>query len=137
MNFRILLPGVLTLMAAPGTLAETSVWSCAVERRIENGRTDFFKPGPAQPMLILAINEPAGRGCVLATAADTSCSASFTNISRVNDVLRMDRIGEDGRLDLINIFEASGRFIRIHGTIQWMGAQRACVRRNAPSVAIR
>jgi hypothetical protein len=120
--------------------AQTTIWTCAVERRIENGRTVFPDSGSAgktAPPLIIATDLTRGVACLLETPETAECRRDYGGVSMVNDVLRLDRLTADGQLDLVNIFERSGRFIRIMGDVQWMGPSGGCVRRPAPSLAIR
>jgi hypothetical protein len=125
---RFALPLLLTLCAAPA-FAETQVWECKIEQRIEHSRsTAYTEAQRAQPNLRLdfAVDPAANKGCLLTPGADT-CATAFNGAGEQNGVLRLDA-RHDNTLDLVNIFPSTGRFIRIHGDVQWTGKAGDCVR---------
>ena len=131
---RLAMLGAGALVGAPA-LAEPpkagpAVWECKVERRIENGKTTMYDEkmrDSAAERLVFVAETAGNRGCLLDSARAERCSVLFTGAAESGGMLRLDRMDENHTLDLVNIFPASGRFIRIHGQTQWMGKSGDCV----------
>jgi hypothetical protein len=127
-----LIAGVALSPSALAQLKKTppAVWECKIERRIDSGKTTMYDEkmrANAAERLVFVAETVGNRGCLLDPAKKDNCGVMFTGASEGGGMLRLDRMDENQRLDLVNIFPLSGRFIRIHGDTQWMGKEGDCV----------
>lgn len=118
------------IAAPPPASASQVVWECKVERRIDSGKTTMYDEkmrASAAERFTFVAETSGNRGCLLDPRKQDDCAVIFTGAEEAGGMLRLDRMDEANRLDLVNIFPLSGRFIRIHGDTQWMGKPGDCV----------
>jgi hypothetical protein len=129
-RFQILCIGALIAAPAFADPANPVVYECKVERRIETGKTTMYdEPTRAKAAMRFdfVADVKGNRGCLLAAGSKDTCDILFTGADDNGGMVRLDRMDAAKKLDLVNIFPLSGRFIRIHGDTQWMGKQGDCV----------
>jgi hypothetical protein len=123
----LLVLGAIAL-AAPA-FADTQIWECKVERRIEHSKSiDYTAADRARPEMRLdfVVDVADNKGCLLRAGAKDRCDVLYTGAGEDGGVVRLDMKSPDNMLDLVNIFPKTGSFIRIHGDMQWMGKAGDC-----------
>src|SRR5262245_20598698 len=116
MRVRLVLSALLSLVALPA-FADTEVWECKVERRIDSGHTTMYEEGQrASPKLRMdfALDTKANKGCLMDVGSDSKCAVIYTGAADEGGRVRLDMKAPDNMLDLVNIFPKTGTFIRIH-----------------------
>ena len=123
-----LLAALAVAIVAPA-FAETQVWECKVERRIERSVSVMYTASDrARPEMRLdfVVDVPDNKGCLLRAGAKDRCDVLYTGAAEEGGIVRLDMKSPDNMLDLVNIFPKTGSFIRIHGDMQWMGKAGDC-----------
>lgn len=124
-----LLAGLAAALAAPA-FADTQVWECRIERRIDSGHTTMMEDGQrASPKMRFdfVIDSAANKACLLKAGSPDICDVIYTGAGEAGGMVHMAVKADDMPLDLVNIFPRTGTFIRIFGDTQWMGKQGDCV----------
>jgi hypothetical protein len=138
MRARLVASALLALVSAPA-FADTEVWECKVERRIDSGHTTMYEEGQrasSKLRMDFALDAKANKGCLMDVGSDSKCAVVYTGAGENGGIVRLDMKAPDNMLDLVNIFAKTGSFVRIHGETQWMGKTGDCVKAAARKVKL-
>jgi hypothetical protein len=115
------------LLLPPPALAAPQAWSCRIERIIVDSQTTFpdaRERASNSSRLRFEADTETGTGCL--RTAEGGCAVSYTGAIEGGGVLRLAATDAAGVLDLVNIWTASGRWVRLKGATQWMGQPGDC-----------